>query len=287
MTSSFTPESIALTGQVALVTGGGRGLGRLFARWLARAGAAVGIMARSADKLEETARLVHEAGGRVLAIPGDVADQQTVPKAVAAIEAAFGPLTLLVNNAGANGPSGRTWEIAPADWWRCMEVNLRGPLICMHAVLPRMVARGHGRVINISSGAANGPTLYGSAYGVSKTALSRLSETVALEVAEFGVQVFPIQPGTVRTAMTEELLQDPQRDLRVPWLPGFFSQKQDTPPERAAELVLRLASGQADALSGVFLGVDNDLDALIRNADTIRERGYYTLRLHRPPTNPT
>jgi len=282
MNSSFTPESIALTGQVALVTGGGRGLGRVFARWLARAGAAVGIVARSAEQLEETARLVHEAGGRVLAIPGDVADRRTMEKAVATVEAAFGPLTLLVNNAGVNGPSGRTWEIDPDEWWHCMDVNLRGPLICMHAVLPGMVARGHGRVINISSGAANGPTLYGSAYGVSKTALSRLSETVALEVAEFGVQVFPIQPGTVRTAMTEELLRDPQRDLRVPWLPNFFAQQQDTPPERAAELVLRLASGQADALSGVFLGVDNDLDALIRDADNIRQRGYYRLRLHRP-----
>jgi NAD(P)-dependent dehydrogenase (short-subunit alcohol dehydrogenase family) len=282
MTSSFTPESISLTGQVALITGGGRGLGRLYAQWLARAGAAVGIMARSAEQLEETARLVRDAGGRALAFPGDVADQQTVNQAVAAVEAAFGPLTLLVNNAGVNGPSGRTWEIDPAEWWRCMEINLRGPLACMHAVLPGMVARGHGRVINVSSGAGNGPTLYGSAYGVSKTALSRLSETIALEVAEFGVQVFPIQPGTVRTAMTEELLNDPLAHLRVPWLPDFFAQQQDSPPERAAELVLRLASGEADALSGVFLGVDNDLDALIRDADTIRQRGYYTLRLHRP-----
>ena len=283
MSQPFRPEDVNLTGQVALVTGGGRGIGRVMARWLARAGAAVGIMARSAEQLEETAELVQQEGGRVLTVPGDVTDLYAVRNTVADIETAFGPITLLVNNAGVIGPSGRTWDIDPDEWWRCMEINVRGPLICMHAVLPGMVARRHGRVINVSSGAGSGPSLYGSAYGVSKTALTRLSETVALEVAEFGVQVFPIHPGTVRTAMTEHLMRDPQRDLRTPWLPQFFAEKQDVPPERAAELVLRLASGQADALSGLFLGIDDDLDALTRQAETIRQKHYYTLRVQTLP----
>jgi NAD(P)-dependent dehydrogenase (short-subunit alcohol dehydrogenase family) len=259
---------IHLTGQVALVTGGGRGIGRAIAASLARAGAAVAILARSDDQLAETAAGIATAGGRAIALPADVTDRVAVEGAVAEVVRRLGPIDLLVNNAGIGGPVGPLADSDPDEWWRCVEVNLRGPLLCSRAVLPGMLARRNGRIVNVASGAGTRAIPHISAYVTSKAALIRLAENLAAEVQGSGVRVFAIQPGTVRTGMAEAVLDSEQARRWLPWFAEAFEKGQDVPPERAGRLVVLLASGRADALSGRFLA---GTDAL-------------TLRLVPPPS---
>jgi NAD(P)-dependent dehydrogenase (short-subunit alcohol dehydrogenase family) len=264
---------------VAIVTGGGRGLGRVFATALANAGMKVAIVARSEDQLRETAEAIRQAGGIALPIAADVADRASVEHAIARAEKELGPADLLVNNAGIIHPLGTVADADPDAWWRCMEVNMRGTLLCTHAVLPGMMERRRGRIINIASGAGVIASPAQSAYVVSKTAVIRFSECLALEVREHGISVFAIEPGTVRTAMTEGILGSPAATKWMPWLTRLFAEHRDVPPQRAAELVLRLASGEADALSGCFLVVSDDLSALLANAEQVRQNASHTLRL--------
>ena len=153
MNSNLGIEKDDLRGQVAIVTGGGRGLGRTFAHALAAAGAAVAVVARSSDELAEVVASIRELGRRATAITGDVTDRQAVEHVVHETERQLGPVDLLVNNAAILRTPGPLWEVDPDEWWRTMEVNVRGPFLCARAVLPGMIERGRGRIINVASGA--------------------------------------------------------------------------------------------------------------------------------------
>jgi NAD(P)-dependent dehydrogenase (short-subunit alcohol dehydrogenase family) len=268
---------------VALVTGGGRGIGRAVAVALTQAGGSVAFLARSADQLAVPLATLASAGGRAIACPADVTDRAAVESAVARVEGEFGPLDLLVNNAGAGGPIGPLAGSDPDEWWRCVEVNLRGPLLCSRAVLPGMLARGRGRIVNVASGAGTQAIPNLSAYVTSKTALIRLTENLAAEVEERGVRVFAIQPGTVRTALAEAVLTSEEARRSLPWFPDLFERGQDVPPERAGWLVAYLASGRADALSGRFLAVEWDVEGLVRRAGALADPEALRLRLGPPP----
>jgi NAD(P)-dependent dehydrogenase (short-subunit alcohol dehydrogenase family) len=277
--------SLDLLGQVAVVTGGGRGLGCAYAAALAGAGAAVAILARSADQLAAAAEAIEATGGRALAIPADVTDPRAIAAAAAEIESRLGPVDLLVNNAGVVRPIGPLWEADPEEWWHTVEVNLRGALLTCRTFLPGMVARRRGRVINVASGAGTSAIPYFSAYVASKAALIRLTEVLAAELAGHGghgVAVFAIEPGTVRTAMVEDIVRAEDGRRWLPWLQRVFDEGLDVAPEHAAELVLLLASGRADRLSGRFFHRLDDLEAILRNADEIAASDLLTLRLRRP-----
>ena len=265
----------ALITGTALVTGGGRGIGRAIAQALANAGWPVAITARSAAELDETVKL---AANRMVAVTADVADPGDVHAMVERVQREFGSIDLLVNNAGMPGPLGPFWENDPAEWWRNQEVNLRGPMLCCRAILPGMIARQAGRIINVASGAGCQPFPELSAYVVSKTALIRFSEQLAFELAPHGVRVFSMHPGTVRTRMVEE------SRLQLPYMQALLDRGADVPPDAAAELVLKLASGCADVLSGRFLRVGEDLDEIVRRAEEARSLDLYTLRLRTLPT---
>src|SRR5262249_43251371 len=134
---------------------------------------------------------------------------------------------LLVNNAGVGGPVGPLAEADPDAWWRCLEVNLRGPLLCSRAVLPGMLARRRGRLVNVASGAGPRAIPNLSAYVTGKAALIRLTENLAAEVKQYGVRVFAVQPGTVRTAMAEAVLNSAEARQRLPWFAEVFERGQD------------------------------------------------------------
>ena len=252
-----------LSGQIALVTGGGRGIGRSIALELAAAGARVAVAARSAEEVESTAR---EIGG--LAVTADVSDRASVETLVERIHTELGPIDLLVNNAGVSGAGEPIWEQEPDDWWRVFEINVLGPYLLCRAVLPVMVERGRGRIVNVGSGASYLPGSGGTSYGPSKAALGRFGEGLALSAGEHGVHVFTISPGMVRTSMTEGFgLGDD-----APW----------TPPELAPRLVRALASGRADRLAGRYIHAEHDdIDDLIERADAIVEDDLNAIRLRR------
>jgi 3-oxoacyl-[acyl-carrier protein] reductase len=245
----------------ALVTGGGRGIGRSVARELADAGMRVAVSARTAEQVEEAAR---EIDG--LAVTADVSDPAQVRDMVAHVERELGPLDLLVNNAGIASWGGFFDDDAEA-WWHLIEINVRGPYLCCRAVVPGMLERGGGRIVNMGSGASYLPSGGGNtAYGASKAALGRFSELLARELSPKGVFVFLMSPGMVRTEMTDHFGDN------LPW----------TPPELAPRLVRVLASGRADALAGRYIHAEHDdIEDLIARADEISEGDLNAIRLQR------
>jgi NAD(P)-dependent dehydrogenase (short-subunit alcohol dehydrogenase family) len=279
-----------LSGQVALITGGGRGIGRVFAQTLAAAGAKVAVAARSEDELARTVALVEEAGGQALALPLDVTDRRAVEQVVNSVERLLGPPALLVNNAGVSGPFNTMWEVDPDEWWRAMDINLRGSFLCARAVLAGMIERRYGRIINIASHAGVYRWPQVSAYSVSKAALVKLTENLAVETKRLGVAVFAVHPGIVTIGLTEAALAiSAAPDTPIGRATGWVRQQVEAgnavPPERSAELVLRLAAGLADALSGRYLTVFDDLDTLIAQAAEIQRDDLYTLRVRKPATS--
>jgi NAD(P)-dependent dehydrogenase (short-subunit alcohol dehydrogenase family) len=270
-----------LSGQTGIVTGAARGLGRAFALGLAQAGMAVAVIDRRENELHQTLKLLEEKGAKAAAFVADVSQPDQVPGLVRSVEQKLGPIDLLVNNAALAGPAGPTWERDPEAWWRCQEVNLRGPFLCCHAVLPGMIARRKGRIVNIASAAGTVSVPYLSAYVTSKAALIRFTETLAFEVRPHGVSVFAVHPGAVQTPMNQELLATAGKQW-LPWLEYVFQQGQDQTPEPGANLVLFLASGKADSLSGRLFMVPDDPLELIGREEEIRQKDLYTLRLRHP-----
>jgi 3-oxoacyl-[acyl-carrier protein] reductase len=242
--------------EVALVTGGGRGIGRGIAHALAADGWDVVVGARSRDEID---RVAGEIAGRAVQL--DVSDPASVERAV--VEA--GAVELLVANAGSGNQQGATWEIHARDWWRILETNVLGVHLCCRAVIPGMLERGSGRIVITASGAAYLPGAQHTAYPASKAAVCRYGETLANELAG-RIPVFFFSPGLVRTEMTASFPDD------APW----------TPPELAPELVCKLATGRYDALAGRYVHAEHDdLDDLLARIDEIRERDLNAIRLQR------
>jgi NAD(P)-dependent dehydrogenase (short-subunit alcohol dehydrogenase family) len=277
-----SPQSSSLLqGQVALVTGGGRGIGRAIAQALASAGAAVAVVSRSAGELSETVHLVRQDGGHASAFPADVTNAEEMHRAIDDIEQSLGPVDVLVNNAGTAKPLAPFAECDVKEWWRGMEVNMLGPLLCSRFVLPTMISRRKGRIINMSSGAGAMAMTNFSSYVCSKTALVRFTECLALETKSHGIAVFAVAPGTVRTTMSEYSLNSAEGQKWLPWFKRIFDEGFTVPPERPASLVLELASGRADALSGRFLSIYDDLDQLVRNSGEVEKRNLHALKVER------
>ncbi|MGE5666649.1 MAG: SDR family NAD(P)-dependent oxidoreductase, partial [Betaproteobacteria bacterium] len=276
-----------LSGETAVITGGSRGIGLAIATAFAREGASVALVARSADELAAAGHAIEDVGGKVIARRADVTDQAAMSAVIDDVRAVFGPVTILVNNAGAIAPIMPFGESSLDDWWRCVEVNLRGPAVCTQIVIHEMAARGRGRIINLVSGAAIINFTNYSAYVASKTAVARWSESLAAELAPYGVQVFAMEPGTVATAMTEFSVTSPEGRRWIPWFKGVFEEGLDSPVERVAQRALDLALGKADVLSGCYIPLAESLEDLVRNAARIREEELYSLRMSRLVQSPS
>ena len=249
-----------LDGQIALVTGGGRGIGANIARELASAGARVAVAARSSDQLEELAFAID-----ALPVVADVSRPDSVETLVRAVESGLGPIDILCANAGIGSRDAFAWATDPDEWWRVFEVNVFGVYLTCRAVIPGMLERGRGRIVITGSGAAYLPGSSNSAYSASKAAVWRFGEILAKQL-EGRIPVFIFSPGLVRTQMTSWAPDD------APWTPSKLAQR----------LVRVLASGRADALAGRYLHAEHDdIEDLISRADQIREDDLNTIRLQR------
>ena len=228
--------------------------------------------------------MIESLGRRAMALSVDVTDGPRIDEAIAMVRDKLGPVTLLINNAGVAGPIGPTWEVSATEWWRTMEVNLRGVLLWVHAVLPGMVADRRGRIINMASNAGVYRWPNVSGYSVSKAAVIKFTENLAVELRKEGIAVFAVHPGIVRTGLTDLTLNaeappDSPVGRVAAWLRQEIAAGRDLPAERVAQLIVQLAHGEGDAFTGRYIDAHDDLAALLARADEIRQADLYTLRL--------
>jgi NAD(P)-dependent dehydrogenase (short-subunit alcohol dehydrogenase family) len=267
-----------LTGQIAVVTGGGTGVGRGIAQQLGAAGAHVIVAGRREQHLNDTVALLEAAGGSAGAIVTDVTDAAQVEALMARTVADRGKIDLLVNNAGRFASIAPVWEADPQNWWRDITVNLFGTFLCCRAAIPRMMERRSGKIVNLGGGGSLAGFAYGSAYGTSKAALIRFSESLHLEVRDYGINVYAISPGLVRTEMTQFQVDSPEGQRWLPHITRRFDERSDVPPALAGRLCVFLASKAGDRLGGRFLQATEDYGHVAEHVDEVMERDLYTLR---------
>lgn len=258
-----------LTGQVAVVTGGSRGIGAATAQALAEAGADVVVTARSEAALEQTAQRVRETGRQALAIPADVSKRPAVEQVVEHTLAELGRIDILINNAGVLGPVGDTWEVDPDAWAYNIRVNLDGVLFITHAALPHMIERGSGRIINVTSGAAQHPIPGWSAYSAAKAGLDHFTRVLAVELDGTGVTINAAAPGVVDTEMQAEIRQLEPDQFRP--LSRFQRYKKEgvlREPSEPAQMLLWLCHPATADINGDVLHLD-DADTRQRIADVL------------------
>lgn len=269
-----------LDGQVAFLTGGGRGIGKAIAQGLAGAGAHLVLISRTAEEIQLAAREAEAQHVEALPIVADVSSCQGVQKAVAAALARFGHIDLLVNSAGIYGPIGPLIENDLEAWRQTLSVNLMGTVCCMHAILPHMISRRKGVVINLSGGGAVAPFPRFSAYATSKAAVVRLTETIAEEVREFDIRVNAIAPGAVNTGLLDQVLAAGEKAGNEFYEKSRLQKERGgAPPELAAELALFLASPEAEGITGRLISaVWDDWKSLPGRHQELSNSALYTLR---------
>jgi 2-deoxy-D-gluconate 3-dehydrogenase len=241
-----------LRGKAALVTGAGRGLGRAFATALAEAGAAVALVGRTESSLREAAAEIEAAGGRALALTGDVTDEGSVAAMVARTVDAFGQLDILVNNSGVLH-NASVLETSLDDWQRVIATNLTGPFLCCRAAGPHLFEQEGAKVVNVASmfGRRGVPTL--ASYCASKAALANFTATLALEWARQGVQVNAIAPGYFETEMNTDVREDERALARiVKRIPAGRMGR----PEELVPLLLYLSGPGSDFMTGETIVID-------------------------------
>jgi NAD(P)-dependent dehydrogenase (short-subunit alcohol dehydrogenase family) len=257
-------KSKPLENKVAIITGGGRGIGRATALALAGAGANVVVAARSRRAIEQVAEEIRSHGGQALAIPTDVSDAASVDLMVVQTLRASGRVDILVNNAGVIAPIGMTWEVPPLIWQRNVNVNLLGVFLCAQAILPHMIHQEpyrsiRGKIINVSSGAAISVVPGWSAYCAAKAGVDQFTRVLAAEVESHSITVNSVYPGVVDTQMQAEIRHLPA-DRFPEWdrFESYYQMGQLRPPEEAAQLLLWLASPFTDDLTGQIIRSDDE-----------------------------
>ncbi len=247
-----------LNGKVALITGGGAGIGEAIARACIQAGAAVVITGRRKDVIERVAEDLGRAGGKILAVAGDVTDDAHAKAAVEQTVSAFGKLDVLVNNAGIGAFGKPLHETDDTTWNDVVAVNLTGVFRMTRAAVPEMLRAGGGAIVNISSiaGQVGIPLL--PAYSATKGGLDALTRCLAIDYAKQGIRCNAVSPGLVATPMAADLLSDPDRAAQI--LAAYPLGRAGT-TEEVAKLVLFLASDDAAWITGCIYPIDGGMTA--------------------------
>ena len=262
----MTNEQVTLAGKVAVVTGGGRGIGAATARALAAQGAHIAVLARTAEQIAAVAESIRNQGGVGEAVRCDLSDPKSVTDALAEVERKLGPIDILINNAGVVWPVGPTAQVDAAAWIEALTINLTGPFLCIRTVLPAMLARRWGRIVNISTGAATGTGMVpANAYSVGKAALEMLTINLAEELKDSGVLVHALRPGTVESDM-QTFMRGQSPDLVGTAMVSMFQSFKDEgrllSPDQPAHLIVRLL---AESTTGELISIyDERGQALLR-----------------------
>ena len=240
---------MSLNGKVAVVTGGARGIGRAIAKRLAKDGASVAVWDLRADGANETVEEIRQAGGKAMACVGDAANSIEVARCANETRQAFGPIHILVNNAGIVGFD-RFLTITEEMWDRMMQINMKGPFLCSKETIPDMLEAKWGRIINISSSSAQTGAASMSHYVASKGGVIGLTKGLAIEFASTGITVNNVPPGFVDTPMLRE------SPVNMEAYAQGMPMKRSGQPEDIAAAVAYLASEDANYVTGQTLSVN-------------------------------
>jgi len=249
--------------QVAIVTGGGRGIGRAIALRLAAEGAAVTVAGTGGDHLQATAEDIHARGGRALVSITDVADEPRVERMVAATLDQFGRIDILVNNAGVTGPTAPVTSVSLEDWERTLAVNLSGAFLCAKHALPHLIRQRSGRIVNITSVAGQMGYALRAPYAASKWGMIGLTRTLALEAGEHGITVNAVAPGPVAGERMTRVIERRAAELgrSAEEVTNAYLEptalKRMAEPEDVAATVLFLVSGEARSITGETVTVSS------------------------------
>lgn len=251
-------------GQVALVTGGGRGIGAATAKLLAHKGASVAVAARTEEEVTAVAGEISGSGGEAIPLIMDVTGEESVSSGFRRVRDELGPVTILVNNAGTPGVPLPVAATEPDAWRRSFEVNVTGAFLCAREALPQMISSNWGRIINVSSAAARHPVAGMAAYGASKAALDQLTRVLATESEPYNIATIGVYPGVVDTRM-QEVSRNFGAELVGKQLHRMFNNYRDfgmlRPPREPAELISYLCTPGAARLNGHIVRLEQ-LEAL-------------------------
>jgi 3-oxoacyl-[acyl-carrier protein] reductase len=274
-----------LAGRVAVITGASQGLGETIAENFVLEGADVLLAARNREKLDSvSARLKACRPSEdqvVLAMATDVSVTDQVTRLVDTGLDHFGRIDVLVCNAGVYGPLGYLENVEWSEWSRAIEINLYGTVLSCKAVLPSMKRQRYGKVVIVSGGGATKPLPRFSAYAASKAGVVRFAETLAAEVADYGIDVNAISPGSLNTRLLDQVLAAGPERVGVDFYESALRQRKDggTPPETAARLATFLASAESDGITGrLIAAVWDNWHALPHVREKLAESDVYTLR---------
>ena len=240
---------MSIEGKTVVITGASRGIGEAAAEVFAEAGAKVALLARGRDAIAAIAARIGESA---VAIPCDVSSYDDVAGAVSNAEQAFGPVEILINNAGVVEPVSHLATSDPADWGKVIDINLKGVYYGMRAVMPGMIERGHGTILTVSSGAAHNPIEGWSHYCASKAGAAMLTSMADKEAREAGIRVMGLSPGTVATQMQKEIKASGINPIsKLDW-------SDHIPPEWPARTLLWMCGADADEFVGTEISLRED-----------------------------
>jgi NAD(P)-dependent dehydrogenase (short-subunit alcohol dehydrogenase family) len=250
-------NTLPLTGKIASVTGSSSGIGSAIAIELARAGADVAVSYHSSrDGAEAVVEEIEKTGRRAFCERLNVGEPESVNSYFDAVAAGLGPIDILVNNAGIDGRTAEISQMDAADWDQVISVNLRGPFLCIRKVLPGMLSRHHGAILNITSVHEVIPWGGHAAYCSSKAGVAMMTRSLSLELQDSGVRVVSLAPGAIRTPINKDVWDDPEKmaDLKTKIPMGRIGEA-----EEIARMARVLASDEASYLTGVTVTIDGGM----------------------------
>ncbi len=269
-----------LKGKTAVITGSSTGVGRAIAIEFARQGANVVCCARRENRLRETVGMIEKEGGKALAVRADITIKEEVENVARSALDRFGQIDVLYNNAATFMAIGAVWEVDDDVWWKDMTNNVLGPMLCCRAVLPNMMERKTGIIINMDGGGSSSPFAGATGYGCSKAALMRFTDTLARELEHDGYDIYVVGmgPGSVYTEIWEPQLNTPGGRKWIGALQRVVDEKRYRPPEDCAKASVELIRVMCPEISGCIFGVATDFQEVARHAKEIREKDFYQIR---------
>jgi len=270
---------MSLRDKVSIITGSGRGIGKAIAKRFAENGSIVILTARSKNEIDETLNEIKKNGGQGIAIQADVSKHVDVKKLVTKVVENYSKIDILVNNAGIIKPIKPIHEVGVGEWEDNLRINLFGTFYCIHTILPYMISGNYGKIINLSGGGAFKPMPNFSAYGASKAAIIRLTETIASEVKNYNISVNAIAPGAIQTRITSDIVESGDMAGIEYSRAKEVLEKGGTDIGKVTELALFLASDESNGLNGKTISaLWDDLNYIRKNILTIQKSDKYTMK---------